>query len=252
MIYKIIVELKENSDSVGDYQLMLIELEALDRTLKSVEQFLDKTGKFEDSLGPSNTKNRSFSSITQRLRWSTKYKDETRALRARLTPNLATITVLLMTQTVDTLSNAESDRFKLAQELKDKFSSQSCILTALRDSTCRIASGQDNLATQQSHVTTMATTQGQVLLSLESKVSELLKSNAAYDLHLSSETAILKDVQESCAPKNTRTQEGMAIATPPFKIRLKSSRQSHLFSDEFWMSSTMYWRVFRRCKISRH
>lgn len=239
LIYKITLELKKNPESAADYQLLLIELEALDRTLKSLEriepaqheqrqldriralawtcqlplqEFLEKIEKFEDSLGSWN-KSRSFSTFTQRLRWSTKYKDEAKALRARLAPNLATIRILLTTQIVDTLSIAKSDHDKLAKDLNHEISSQSRILTALRDSTNRIAKEQENLTAKQSYLPAAATTQDYHIQVLTSKADDLLKSNTAFDLQLRDQRAILKDVQESSANIDARIQESIKLAT---------------------------------------
>jgi len=38
LIYEVALELKKNPESAADYQLQLIELEALDRALKSLER----------------------------------------------------------------------------------------------------------------------------------------------------------------------------------------------------------------------
>jgi ubiquitin C len=240
LIYKIGVELKKKPESAADYQLLLIELETLDRTLKSLEhikvaqhgrrrldgiralasvcqlplqEFLEKIEKFEDSLGPWNTNTRSFSGITQRLRWSMKYKDEAKALRAKLAPNLTTITVLLMAQSVDSLSNTELDRVKLVQEMNDRVSSQSRILTALKDSTHRIANGQDSLATGQSHLTATAIKQDRDLQTLKSKANELLKSNATHGVQLHHQTTILTEVHENSVTIKAQTHESLALAT---------------------------------------
>jgi hypothetical protein len=183
LIYKIGLELKKNSESSADYQLLLVELEALDRALKSLEsvkvaqhgqrrldgiralalacqlplqEFLEKIEKFEDSLGSWSSKSRSFSAITLRLHWSVKYKHEAEALRARLTPKITTITLLLMAITVDSLSKAESDRFKSEQQMNDGVSSPFRIPTTLKDPTYQIANAQVSFMSGQSHLTATA------------------------------------------------------------------------------------------------
>jgi hypothetical protein len=134
LIYRIGLELKKNPKSAPDYQLLLVELESLDRTLnllqcikpaqheprrldairalasscqRPLKDFLGKIEKFEDSLGSWNSSNRSFTACSRRLQWSVKYKEEVKSLRARLAPNVATITILLLTNTMDALSNAD-------------------------------------------------------------------------------------------------------------------------------------------------
>ena len=240
LIYKIGVELKKNPESAADYRLLLIELEALDRTLKALEnikvaqhgkrrldgiralalacqlplqEFLEKIEKFEESLGSWNTNNRSVLTIAHRLRWSMKYKDEAKALRARLAPNLATITVLLMTQTVDSLSDAEFNRVELVQQMNDRVSSQSRTLSALKDSTYRIANAQDNLVTGQSHLTATAVKQAQDLQTLKSKADELLKGNDTHDVQLNHQTTILKELHENSVTMKAQTHRSLAIST---------------------------------------
>ena len=237
LIYKIAIELKKNPESAADYQLLLIELEALERTLKSLEhikiaqhgqrkldgiralalacqlplqEFLNKIEKFEDSLGSWNTNNRSFSAITQRLRWSAKYKGEAKALRARLAPNLATITVLLMTQAVNSQSSTESNRMKLIQQMNDGVSSQFQILNMVKNQTHRIANVQDSLATGQSHLTASIIKQDQELQTLKSQADKLLKSNATHGVQLH---RTLKEVYDNSVTSIAQTHESLAIAT---------------------------------------
>lgn len=95
------------------------------------------------------------------------YNDRAKALRAKLASTLATITVLLRAQTNDFLSNSESDRVKSVQQTNDGVSSQSRILTALKNLTRKIADGQDSLATEQSHLTAMGIENHQDLQSLK-------------------------------------------------------------------------------------
>jgi len=126
---------------------------------------------------------------------------------------LATITVLLMTQTFATLSNTKSDHDKLTKDLNQGSSSHSRILTALRDSTDRIAPAQQNLAVEQSRLTAVAANQNCQLRILTSKAEELLEGNAACDLQLPDQAAILRDVQQSSTNIDTQAQETLKLAT---------------------------------------
>jgi len=240
LIYKIGAELKQGPEAAADYQLLSIELEALDRTMKSLEhiqvaqhgqkrldairalalacqlplqEFLEKIEKFDESLGPWNTKNRSFSAITQRLRWSAKYKDEARYLRARLAPNVATITVLLMTQTVDIMSNAKSERIIMVRKMKDSLTSQSHILAALQATSCRIADAQETLATRQTRLIAAALRQDRDLRTLQTKAEELLQSNDAHGQHLHRQTEILEDVYDNTVFMRARAHENHVLVT---------------------------------------
>jgi len=67
-----------------------------------------------------------------------KYEDEVKALRAMLAPNAATITLLLMTQTIDTLTNAELDRSRVVGMLNGQ-------LADLKQATLSVASEQCKL-----------------------------------------------------------------------------------------------------------
>ena len=239
LIYKIGLELKKNPKSALDYQHLLIELEALDRALKllqcikpaqhelrrldgirtlastcrrPLEEFLAKIQKFEEHLGSSNASNRRFSGITRGLQWSVKYKEEVKSLRAKLAPNVATITVLLVTQTIDTLSNAESDRLRIARELNCKLSSQSKILTDLKQTTLGNTTAQARLEVEQSHMTAAATAQDQNLRTLKSKADELLKDNVTHEIHLHNQDAILVNIQDNSTTINSRTQETHILA----------------------------------------
>jgi len=240
LIYKIGLELKKNPKSAPDYQHLLIELEALDRALKllqcikpaqhelrrlegiralastcqrPLEEFLTKIEKFEEHLGSWNASNHQFSGLTRRLQWSMKYKEEVKSLRAKLAPNVATITVLLATQTIDTLSNAESDRFQIARELNCKLSSQCKILADLKQTTLGITTAQAGLEAEQSHMTAVAAAQDQDLRTLKSKADELLKDNITHEIHLYNQDAILVDIQDNGTTINSRTQETHILAT---------------------------------------
>jgi hypothetical protein len=240
LIYKISLELKKNPKSAPDYQHLLIELEALDRALKllqcikpaqhelrrlegiralastcqrPLEEFLTKIEKFEEHLGSWNANNRRFSGLARRLQWSMKYKEEVKSLRAKLAPNVATITVLLVTQTVDTLSNAESDRLQIARELNCKLSSQYKTLADLKQTTLGITIAQTRLEAEQSHLTAAAAAQDQDLRTLKSKTDELLKDNIMHEIHLRNQDEILVDIQGNGTTINSRTQETHILAT---------------------------------------
>ena len=233
LIYKIGLELKKNPESASDYQLLLIELESLDRALKQLqrikpahhdlrrlegiralaitcqrplEEFLAKIEKFEEHLGSWKVKGNRLSRFGRGLQWSIKYKEDVEELRARLTPNVATITVLLMTQTVDTLSKAKSDRFGIARHLRRKLSFQRTSLTHLKQTALNIEAELTNLAAG-------GTAQDQEFSSLQLKADELLKDSIAHELHLNNQDAILEDIRDSGNAINAQTRETHAVAT---------------------------------------
>jgi hypothetical protein len=97
--------------------------------------------------------------------------------------------------------------------MNDRLSSQSRILTALKDSTHKIVNGQDSLATGQSHLTATAINQDRDLQTLKSKANELLKSNSSHDVQLHHQTTILTEVHESSVTIKAQTHESLALAT---------------------------------------
>jgi tetratricopeptide (TPR) repeat protein len=239
LIYKISLELKKNPKSAPDYQHLLIELEALDRALKHLqrikptqrelrrldgiralastcqrplEEFLAKIEKFEEHLGSWSASNHRIPGFHRRLQWSMKYEEEVKSLRAKLAPNVATITALLVTQTIDTLSNAESDRFQIARELNSKLSSQSKILADLKRITLGITTAQARLKVEKSYMIATATAQDQDLHTLKSKADELLKENVTHEIHLHKQEATLLDIQDSSTTINSQTQKTHKLA----------------------------------------
>jgi hypothetical protein len=240
LIYKIGLELKKNPESASDYQHLLIELESLDRALKQLqrikpahhelrwlegiralavtcqrplEEFLAKIEKFEEHLGSWKVTGNRLSRFGRRLQWSIKYKEDVEELRAKLTPNVATITVLLMTQTVDTLSKAESDRFEIARHLRCKLSFQRTSLTYLKQTALNIATAQARLEAELTNLAAGGAAQDQEFSSLQLKADELLKDSIAHELHLNNQDAILKDIRDSGNAIDVQTRETHAVAT---------------------------------------
>ena len=240
LIYKIGLELKKNPESASDYQHLLIELESLDRALKQLqrikpahhelgrlegiralattcqrplEEFLAKIEKFEEHLGSWRVKGNPLSRFSRRLQWSIKYKEDVEELRAKLAPNIATITILLMTQTTDTLSKAESDRFEIAQQLGRKLSFQRTSLAGLKQTALNIATTQARLEAGLTNLAAGGAAQDQEFSSLQSKADELLKDSIAHDLHLNNQNAILEDIQGSGIAIDAQTRETHAVAT---------------------------------------
>jgi hypothetical protein len=240
LIYKIGLELKKNPDSGPDYQHLLVELESLDRALKQLqcirpahhklrrlegiralasicqrplEEFLAKIEKFEERLGPWGAKCNRLSGFGRRLQWSTKYKEDVKELRAKLTPNIATIIILLMTQTLETLSKAESDRLEIVREVKCKFSSQETYLADLKQTALNIATTQARLEAGQTGLAIKAAGQDQELCSLHSKADELLKNDNTHKLHLHDQDNMLVDIRENAITINAYTRETHAVVS---------------------------------------
>jgi hypothetical protein len=242
LIYKIGLELKKNPDSGPDYQHLLVELESLDRALKQLqcirpahhklrrlegiralastyqrplEEFLAEIEKFEEHLGPWGAKCNRLSGFGRRLQWSTRYKEDVKELRAKLAPNIATITILLMTQTLDTLSKAESDRLEIARDLKQ---------TVLN-----IATTQARLEAGQTGLTAKTAGQDQELCSLHAKADELLKNDNTHKLHLHDQDNILVDIRENAIPSMPTLGKPVQSYLRSIKVSRKRKRQLGLF-----------------------
>ena len=204
IIYQIGLELKKNPEAAPDYQDLLIELEALDLRLKQLlsirpaqrelrrlegiralattcrrplEDFLAKISKFDEHLGTwGAAKSGGIRGFGRRIQWSTIYKDEVTSLRAKLAPNVATITLLLATQTIETLVKAEQDRFEIAQEIRAGLHFQKTSLAALRHTALDIATSQATQESVESHLAGSIAAQNKEVLLLQSKADDLLQN----------------------------------------------------------------------------
>jgi hypothetical protein len=76
-----------------------------------------------------------------------------------LAPNIATITILLATQTLNTLSKAEPNHLEIARELVRKFSSQETCLADLKQTALNIATAQAGSKLDKQGLATKATDQ---------------------------------------------------------------------------------------------
>src|SRR5271154_166461 len=107
-----------------------------------------------------------------------------------------------MTQTLETLSKAESDRLEIARELKCKLSSQETCLVDLKRTALNITTTQARLEAGQTGLAAKAAGQDQELCSLHSKADELLKNDNTYKLHLHDQDNILGDIRENAITIN--------------------------------------------------
>lgn len=137
----------QNGEAAPMYQSLLLELEALDRALhqlqtlqpsqnellqlnsiratalscgRPLQEFLDKISKFQPALGTFEMKDNRFKGFPRRMQWRMMYKDDVVELRSILGSHVATINLLLMTQTVRSITMAENKRAKVACGLEKK------------------------------------------------------------------------------------------------------------------------------------
>lgn len=169
-----------------------------------LEEFLEKIQKFEDHLGPRNPNVRTFSTLTRRVQWSLKYENEVKSLRAQLAPNLATITVLLVTQTIDSVSNFEEDSIR-ASEVHQKS------LEDVKRTASDIAVAQDRLEAEHSRLNTTAVKQEKSIHTLRAKVDALLRDHASHGSHLQNQAMILEDIRKKGTAIDLRTRQSHVL-----------------------------------------
>jgi hypothetical protein len=142
------------------------------------------------------------------------YKEEVKSLRSRLAPNVATITLLLVTQTLDTVAHTQTDSSSSARELNDKVSSGFNSITApLKGPISHISHVIDSIALGQSRLEDAVSSQEQTLGSLNRKAEELSKSNTACEAYLDEQSTTLQDVQETCLAINSQGLETLSVVT---------------------------------------
>ena len=238
LVYRVVEELKRSSKAPKDYQYLLVQLELLDRALielqhiepttqyemrrldsiralistcqQPLKEFLTMIEeKFEHRLGSWNSNNGSFSGLGRRIQWSMKYQDkEVRSLRERLAPNFATITLLLLTLTRDTLSNIKQDHIKVAQRLDCKLSLQHQTLEDVKEKISSIAIAQDRLEAGQSHT---ATTQDRDLSSIKSNAEKMLEAHAVHESQLQTQATVLNGIWQTSDTIKSKIQDNHAL-----------------------------------------
>jgi hypothetical protein len=137
----------QNGDAAPEYQSLLLELEALSRALhqlealkpakheliqldairatartcqRPLEDFLAKISKFESLLGTFSVTNNRIKGFPRRMQFSMVYREDVKQLRSILGSHVATINLLLMTQTMGSITMAENDRERVACGLESK------------------------------------------------------------------------------------------------------------------------------------
>ena len=98
---------------------------------RPLNDFLAKISKFDKRLSTLNTKNHQYAGFHRRLQWSLFYKEDIKELRSILGSHIATINLLLLTQTVGSIVSAENNRESSFSELEHKISANSMILESV-------------------------------------------------------------------------------------------------------------------------
>ncbi|KFY46548.1 hypothetical protein V495_02401 [Pseudogymnoascus sp. VKM F-4514 (FW-929)] len=180
LIAKVAAELRKNGEAAPMYQSLLLELEALDRALcqlqtlqpsrhellqlnsiratalsceRPLREFLNKISKFQPTMGTFATKDNRFKGFPRRMQWRMMYKDDVVELRSILGSHVSTINLLLMTQTVRSITIADNDRAELADGLGKKIMAHRGLLEEVKGKIELSGKQQSAMSTQLEHQT---------------------------------------------------------------------------------------------------
>lgn len=157
----------QNGEAAPEYQALLLELEALSHALRQLEtlqptphellqlgaikktatlclrplqEFMAKISKFEARLGTNNSLGNRFKGFPRRMQWTTMYRDDMKELRSALGSHVSTINMLLMTQTLGSISAAERGREEAATKLEKNMLSHGKLLEDVKHGQSEIKS----------------------------------------------------------------------------------------------------------------
>jgi hypothetical protein len=102
---------------------------------KPLEEFLAKISKFESRLGTLNAADNKWKGFPRRMQYRLFYLDDVKKLRSTLASHVTTMNLLLMTQTVASITIAEDDRQYIANRLEEKILENRRLLTNIDDQT---------------------------------------------------------------------------------------------------------------------
>ncbi|KAH7386919.1 hypothetical protein DE146DRAFT_187328 [Phaeosphaeria sp. MPI-PUGE-AT-0046c] len=181
LIAQVVEELRENGEAISSYHSVLIELEALQRALRQLQNlkpardellqltsiratvcacqkplhdFLDKISKFDRHLGIFSTNGQRWKTFPRKMQFRVMFNDDIKELRCFLASHIATINMLLMTQAVSSISTTGNERQDIASALETKILANRRLLENISDDVnvslaqqCRM---QNHLHQQQS------------------------------------------------------------------------------------------------------
>jgi hypothetical protein len=133
------------------------------------------------------------------MQWSLAYKDEVKELRTKLGSHVATITLLLMTQTVASITTAEHDRAKVACGLQEKILAHRKLLEDVK-------TGVSSSLAQQLETKLQIESQADAIRTLVRKADQTI-------LQLHDEKCLIQEVRSMALTTEERTRSILAIAT---------------------------------------
>lgn len=226
LIQQVTVELRENGESASEYQHLIIELESLDRALKQLytlrpakhellqlnairatallcqiplREFLAKISKFDQRLGTWNSTDQRFKGFHRRMQWRLAYQDDVKELRTKLGSHVATISLLLMTQTVSSIVGAETDLAEVACEFRDNILAHRRLLEDVKV-------GVDTSIARHVETKLQLESQAAAVRTLDQKAGQTIQQ-----LHY--ENVLIQEVKLAVSITEERTRSILAIAT---------------------------------------
>ncbi|CZR63117.1 uncharacterized protein PAC_13014 [Phialocephala subalpina] len=226
LIKQIVVELQENGEAAPQYQGLLLELEALSRALalletlqpakheliqlsairaaaitckRPLEEFLSKIWKFESRLGIFNARDNRYKGFARRMHFSMMYKDEIKELRSILGIHVATINLLLITQTVRSITMVENEREQIVCGLESKILAHQRLLEDVKR---HVEISLGNQLETKIHLQDQST----VLESLGGKADNANE-------HLENQEAVLQAIQTTVTNTQVQTTSILTTAT---------------------------------------
>lgn len=231
--------------AASEYQWIVIELRALQRALDQLQtlqpakhellqltsiratvlacqrplrNFLDKISKFERRLGTFNTAGSKWSGFPRRVQFGFLFKEDIKELRSALASHIGTINVLLMTQSVASISIAEKDRERHASSLENTILAHRQLLRNVDD---RVG----DCLTQQWHTQIRLRNQDAILVALDDKIGSTSDQ-------VCSQAASIQCLQTAANSTQEQTKSILRIVTDALDLLTSGMLQIHQIAQQ--------------------
>jgi hypothetical protein len=223
LVTQIARQLKSVPESAPDYQLVVQEIDALERALNSVysiqhgahelkrldairalssscllplQQFSDKIANFDKSLGIWTQRRQRWNGVGRAIHWSFMWKDEIAKLRAVLTPKLFTLLILLSSQIAESNTESDIDQAAFAHKTTDELSLQHVILEQISQSQ---VNAQSEARSQHGIILTQLQSQEHALDHLDQKLQQIHRQGTDLADRLDDQSSQLQTISDEVA-----------------------------------------------------
>jgi len=164
-----------------------------------LNHFLAKISKFDSRLGTPNAKKHQYTGFHRRLQWTLLYKEDIKELRSILGSHVATINLLLLTQTMGSIMSAENNRECLFNKLEQKISANGVILASV-DRIAKLSLEQqlDARATLHKHHATL---------------ERIEQTSAGVQSKIDTQTASISNITQTVSEVHVQTTSVLSVAT---------------------------------------